>query len=53
MKLPRQLERALRWPAFLYALGVLYWSGAIGGLTHHIRWLQLWGTAKRNDVLGW
>jgi hypothetical protein len=49
--LARQVASALRWPSFLYSVGVLYWSVGMAGLQYRIRWLDFRG--RRNDVMAW
>ena len=53
MALSPGLQKALRWPAFIYSVMVLYWSAAVVGLLYKIKWLQLSKAQKRNDILGW
>jgi hypothetical protein len=42
---------ALRWPTFVSAVLLYYWSLTLFAITYHVRWLDFRG--KRNDVLGW
>lgn len=45
------LARALKWPIFIFAVLLLYWSVVYVSLTGHLKWLKFKG--KRNDVLAW
>jgi hypothetical protein len=45
------LDQALRWPAFLLSIALLYWSTALVALVYTVQFLNF--KHKRNDVLGW
>ncbi|KAL6766250.1 LPAAT2 [Auxenochlorella protothecoides x Auxenochlorella symbiontica] len=52
MSLQRTLDSALRWPAFLLSLFILFWSVPFCSLTYYIRFLDL-KTERRGDVFSW